>query len=62
MPTSKKRGGKKAHNKRVVKRNKNIAIAQQAYEKLYNNAIQEHLEKLKQQQNGTSEPKETPAN
>jgi len=43
MPTSKKRGGKKAHNKRVAKRNKNIAIAKRTYEKLYNNAIQEHL-------------------
>ena len=62
MPTSKKRGGKKAHNKRVAKRNKNIATAQRAYEKLYTNALQEHLNKLKQEQNGTSKPEETPAN
>ena len=48
MPTSKKRGGKKTHNKRVTKRNKNIANAQRAYEKLYNNALQAHLEKLNQ--------------
>jgi len=62
MPTSKKRGGKKAHNKRVTKRNKNIANAKRAYEKLYNNAVQEHLEKLKQKQNGTSKSKESSEN
>jgi len=61
MPTSKKRGGKKAHNKRVTKRNKNIANAQRSYEKLYNNALQEHLEKLKQKQNESPQPEETPA-
>ena len=62
MPTSKKRGGKKAHNKRVTKRNKNIANAQRSYEKLYNNALQEHLEKLKQKQNEPSRPEETSEN
>jgi hypothetical protein len=62
MPTSKKRGGKKAHNKRVTKRNKNIANAKRAYEKLYNNAIQEHLEKLKQKQNEPSRSEETSEN
>ena len=62
MPTSKKRGGKKAHNKRVAKRNKNIANAQRTYEKLYTASLQEHLSKLNQEQNGTSEPQETPAN
>ena len=61
MPTSKKRGGKKAHNKRVAKRNKNIATAQRAYEKLYTSALQVHLEKLNQEQNGTSKSEETPA-
>jgi len=55
MPTSKKRGGKKAHNQRVTKRNKNIATAQRAYEKLYTSVLQEHLNKLNQEQNGTSE-------
>ena len=61
MPTSKKRGGKKSHNKRVTKRNKNIANVKSAYEKLYTNALQEHLEKLKQKQNESSQPEETPA-
>jgi len=61
MPTSKKRGGKKAHNKRVAKRNTNIATTQRMYEKLYTNALQEHLNKLNQEQNGTPESEETPA-
>ena len=59
MPTSKKRGGKKAHNKRVTKRNKNIDNTQRAYEKLYTNALQEHLNKLNQEQNATPGSEET---
>jgi hypothetical protein len=62
MPTSKKRGGKKAHNKRVTKRNTNIATAQRAYEKLYTSVLQEHLNKLNQEQNGTSKSQETSTN
>ena len=55
MPASKKRGGKKSHSQRVVKRNKNIADAKRSYEKLYTSVIQEHLNKINQKQNGTSE-------
>ena len=62
MPASKKRGGKKSHNQRVAKRNKNIATAQRAYEKLYTSALQEHLEKLKQKQNATPGSEETSEN
>jgi hypothetical protein len=62
MPTSKKRGGKKAHNQRVTKRNKNIATAQRAYEKLYTNALQEHLNKLNQEQNESPRSEETSEN
>ena len=62
MPASKKRGGKKTHNKRVAKRNTNIATAQRAYEKLYTSVLQEHLNKLNQEQNGTSKPEETSTN
>jgi hypothetical protein len=61
MPTSKKRGGKKVHNKRVAKRNTNIATAKRVYEKLYTNALQEHLNKLNQEHNGTPKSEETPA-
>jgi len=62
MPTSKKRGGKKAHNSRIKKRNINIANTKRAYEKIYNNVLQAHLEKTNQEKNETSESEETPAN
>ena len=62
MPTSKKRGGKKSHSQRVAKRNTNIATAQRAYEKLYTSVLQEHLNRLNQEQNGTSKPEETSTN
>ena len=62
MPTSKKRGGKKAHNKRATKRNKNIANTQRAYEKLYTTALPAHLEKLNPEQNAPSGPEETSEN
>lgn len=55
MPTSKKRGGKKSHSQRVAKRNTGIATAQRAYEKFYTSVLQEHLNNLNQEQNGTSE-------
>ena len=37
MPTSKKRGGKKAHNKRITKRNETIAKQQHAMQMQYVN-------------------------
>jgi len=61
MPASKKRGGKKAHNKRIAKRKDTIATSQRIYEKMYTNMMQSHLEKLNQEQNGTPKPEETPA-
>lgn len=62
MPASKKRGGKKSHSQRITKRNKNIADAKRSYEKLYTNVIQEHLNKLNQEQNESTKSKETSAN
>ena len=62
MPTSKKRGGKKAHNSRIKKRNVNQANSQRAYEKVYNSILQAQLEKLNQEKNGTSKSEETSAN
>jgi hypothetical protein len=46
----------------VTKRNKNIATAQRAYEKLYTNALQEHLNKLNQEQNAAPRSEETSEN
>ena len=62
MPVSKKRGGKKAHNKRIAKRKANIAASQRIYEKLYTNMMQSHLEKLNQEQHEPSRSEETPEN
>lgn len=62
MPASKKRGGKKTHNKRVAKRNTNIANAKRVYEKLYTSVLQEHLNKINQKQNESTKSEETPAN
>jgi hypothetical protein len=59
MPTSKKRGGKKAHNKRVTKRNKNLDNAQRMYEKMLTKAMEQQLNQLTPKENGTSKPKET---
>lgn len=46
MPTSKKRGGKKAHNKRVAQRNKNVVIAQRQYEKLFTQMMEQQLNRI----------------
>ena len=46
MPTSKKRGGKKAHNKRVAKRNVNNATAQRQYEKILSKMMEQQLNQI----------------
>jgi hypothetical protein len=46
MPTSKKRGGKKAHNKRVAKRNVNSAAAQRQYEKIFTKMMEQQLNRI----------------
>jgi hypothetical protein len=61
MPTSKKRGGKKAHNKRVAKRNTNLTNAQRSYEKILTKVMEHQLNQLNPEENGASESKETPA-
>jgi len=55
MPTSKKRGGKKSHNQRVAKRNKNITNAQRQYEKILTKMMEQQLNQLTPEENGTSE-------
>jgi hypothetical protein len=39
MPTSKKRGGKKAHNKRVQQRNQALKAEQNRFEKMMKEAV-----------------------
>jgi hypothetical protein len=45
MPTSKKRGGKKAHNKRISKRNKTTAKNQLVMERKFMAMLKEQMQK-----------------
>jgi len=44
MPTSKKRGGKKAHNKRIVKRNETITKQQHAMQMQLMSMLKQQVE------------------
>lgn len=50
MGTSKKRGGVKAHRKRVESRNINIKAQQTAMQKLFNESMRQQIEELKKRQ------------
>jgi hypothetical protein len=56
MPESRKRGGKKAHNKRMAKRNATIAKNKLVMERKFMSMLKEQmaLQMEKQQQNETS--------
>lgn len=45
MPTSKKRGGKKAHNQRVLKRNETVAKNRLAMERQFMSMLKEQIQK-----------------
>jgi len=45
MPTSKKRGGKKAHNKRVAKRNETIAKNKSIMERKFMTMLKEQIQR-----------------
>jgi len=47
MPQSKKRGGAKAHRKKVDSRNDKIKRQETAMQKLFNEAMQKQIEELK---------------
>ena len=47
MPESRKRGGKKAHNARVKKRNQFLQQQKVYYTKLFNEKLKEAIEKRK---------------
>jgi hypothetical protein len=52
MPTSKKRGGKKAHNKRVTKRNETVAKREHAMQMQFMNMLKQQMETQKEENNG----------
>lgn len=54
MPQSKKRGGAKAHRKKVDNRNKAVKAQQSAMEKLFNESIKAQIEEMKRNAESTS--------
>lgn len=54
MGTSKKRGGAKAHRKRVEKRNVQIKAEQNAMQKLLNESMKRQIEELMKKQQAES--------
>jgi hypothetical protein len=50
MPTSKKRGGKKAHNKRIVKRNENEIKQRHMFETQFSAMLQKQQLELQNKQ------------
>jgi hypothetical protein len=55
MPESRKRGGKKAHNKRMAKRNAVVAKNKLVMERKFMAMLKEQMEKQQTENNGTSE-------
>lgn len=50
MGTSKKRGGAKAHRKRLQTRNSQIKVQENAMQKLLNESMKRQIEELKKKQ------------
>jgi len=48
MPTSKKRGGAKAHRKRVQKRNEELGIARKKFQKVFTDMYETKLKELQE--------------
>lgn len=55
MPKSRKRGGEKAHNKRVKARNQKIAIETKKLRDTYTEMFQQRLEEFQNQYSGMTE-------
>jgi hypothetical protein len=54
MPQSKKRGGARAHRKKIENRNKAVKAQQSAMQKLFNEAMKAQIEELKKKHEETS--------
>lgn len=55
MPKSRKRGGEKAHNKRIKARNQKIAIERKKLQETYTEMFQQRLEEFQNQYSGVTE-------
>lgn len=60
MGTSKKRGGAKAHRKRVAKRNTEIKAQQNAIQKLFQESMKRQIEELKKKHEAESGATQNP--
>jgi hypothetical protein len=58
MAKSAKRGGAKAHRRRVKNRNNKIAGLRKKTEKMFNDAMMEQLEKMRESFSGMTEDQE----
>ena len=54
MPQSKKRGGAKAHRKKIENRNNVVKAQQSAMQKLFNEAIKAQIDELKKKNEESS--------
>ncbi len=59
MPQSRKRGGKKAHNKRVKVRNEKLAQDRKKMNKLYAEMMEQKLKEFQEKFSGMTENEET---
>jgi len=59
MPKSRKRGGQKAHNKRVKTRNQKIAVEKKKMQQAYTEMFQQRLEEFQNQYSAMTENNET---
>jgi len=58
MPKSKKRGGQKAHNKRVQRRKQQVAAERQKISNIWNEEIMKEIEKLRAEKEASTEESE----
>jgi hypothetical protein len=54
MAKSKKRGGQKAHNKRINARNTTVKAREEAVQKLFNESIKAQIEEMKKKMESES--------
>jgi hypothetical protein len=55
MPKSKKRGGQKAHNKRIQRRKQQVVAERQKISNIWNEEIMKEIEKLRAEQEASTE-------
>ena len=55
MPTSRKRGGQKAHNKRIQRRKQQVVAERQKISNIWNEEIMKEIEKLRAEKEASTE-------